>query len=230
MIITDTTTVGDIAAAIPASVKVFQRHGIDFCCGGKRSLNAICAEQGLSFDAIAASIASAAAEQPTAQRDWTDAPLHDLVEHIVTTYHDTLRQELPRIEGMAIRVSRVHGAKDLIVGRLERAIHELSAALIAHMQKEEMILFPSICAREQGGTSMPLAQPIQVMEAEHDHAGELLAEMRLWTDGYTVPAWGCATVRALYHALAELESAMHVHVHLENNVLFPRATALGAAA
>jgi regulator of cell morphogenesis and NO signaling len=229
MTITETTTVAEIAAAIPASVKVFQHLGIDFCCGGKRALAAICDEQRLSFDTVAESIASAAAERSTVQRDWTGVPLRELVEHIVATYHDGLRGELPRIEEMAARVSRVHGAKDPMVGRLERAITELAADLTMHMRKEEMILFPNICAREEGGSSMPLEQPIQVMEAEHDRAGELLVEMHGLTNGYTVPAWGCATVRALYHALAELESAMHVHVHLENNILFPRALALAAA-
>jgi regulator of cell morphogenesis and NO signaling len=230
MTITDTTTVAEIAAAVPASVKVFQRHGIDFCCGGKRPLAAICDEQQLSFDAITGAIASATADGATAQRDWTSAPLRELVDHLVATYHDTLREELPRIAGMVVRVQRVHGAKDPSVGRLERAINALSADLLDHMQKEEMILFPTICAREQGRTGMPLAQPIRVMEAEHDRAGELLAEMRTLTNGYVVPEWGCATVRALYYALTELESAMHVHVHLENNILFPRAIALGAAA
>ena len=225
MTITETTTVAEIAATIPASVKVFQQHGIDFCCGGKKQLGAICNERRLSFDAVAAAITSAATAPSPDQRNWTDAPLHELVAHIVATYHDALREELPRIAGMAERVARVHGAKDPAVNRLRQVITELSADLIAHMQKEERILFPSICAREVGGGSMPLAQPIQVMEAEHDDAGTLLAEIRTLTNEYTVPAWGCGTVRALYHALADLESAMHVHVHLENNVLFPRAIA-----
>lgn len=230
MTITETTTIADIAAAVPSSVRVFQRHGIDFCCGGKKALAAVCNERSLPFAEIADAIEQSAAEPAPSDRDWATAPLHELIDHVVTTYHDALREDLPRLEGIAIRVAGVHGAKDPMVKRLHQILSELSADLIEHMQKEERILFPSIRAREQGAHSMPLSQPIGVMEGEHDRAGELLVEMRAMTDDYTVPTWGCATVRALYQGLAELESAMHVHVHLENNVLFPRALALGAAA
>ena len=228
MTITETTTVGDIAAALPSSVRVFQRHGIDFCCGGRKELRTVCDEQRLSFTEIAQAIEAAAADPAQPDRDWASAPLHELVDHIVTTYHDPLREELPRLQAMAARVAEVHGTKEpRLLQRIDTIASELAADLDAHMRKEEMVLFPGICAREAGGAAaMPLAQPIRVMEWEHDRAGELLAELRTLTAGYALPAWACATVRALYQGLAELEAAMHVHVHLENNVLFPRASAL----
>ena len=231
MTISESTTVADIATSIPASVRVLQQHGIDFCCGGRRPLGVVCEEQGLSFADVARDIGFAAAGAPPDARDWTREPLHALIDHIVAAYHNPLRDELPRLEIMAVKVARVHGAKDVSLQRISDAVAELSADLNEHMQKEEQVLFPSIRAIEAGDRhdSQPqwIAAPIKVMEEEHDRAGELLAELQSLTSGYVIPAWGCATVRALYQGLAELERDMHVHVHLENNVLFPRALQYG---
>lgn len=223
MNITETTTIAEIATALPSSVRVFQRHGIDFCCGGRKPIGVVCEEQGLSFEELAGAITAAASEPVPAREDWTRAPLHVLIDHIVATYHDPLREELPRLETMAARVAQVHGAHASYLARIEAIVTELSADLSAHMQKEEQVLFPAIRAIGSGVPTQRIAHPIQVMEHEHDRAGELLAELRRVTGGYVAPEWACQTYRALYHGLAELESAMHVHVHLENNVLFPRA-------
>jgi regulator of cell morphogenesis and NO signaling len=227
MTITDSTTVADIAASYPASVRVFQRHGIDFCCGGKASLAAACQEQGPSVADLVRAIEASTRTAEPADRDWNVEPLHALINYIVATYHLPLREELPRLESMAAKVSRVHGAKAPYLTRLEAIVSELSADLQAHMGKEELVLFPSIRAVErQGKLSGPLAAPIGVMEDEHGHAGALLSELRAITDGYVAPAWACQTFRALYHGLWELEAEMHLHVHLENNILFPRALTL----
>ncbi len=227
MTISESTTVADIATSIPASVRVLQRHGIDFCCGGRRQLGVVCEEQGLSFREVARDIAWAAADVAPDTRDWAREPLHALIDHIVAAYHNPLRDELPRLEIMATKVARVHGAKDAALARISHIVGELSADLNEHMQKEEQVLFPSIRAIEVGDRhgSQPqwIAAPIGVMESEHERAGELLAELHALTSGYVVPEWACATARALYQGLAELEREMHVHVHLENNVLFPRA-------
>lgn len=223
MKITETTTIAEIATALPSSVRVFQRHGIDFCCGGRKPIGVVCEEQGLSFEELAGAITAAASEPAPAREDWTRAPLHVLIDHIVATYHDPLREELPRLETMAARVAQAHGAHASYLARLEAIVTELSADLSAHMQKEEQVLFPGIRAIGSGEGVQRIADPIHVMEHEHDRAGELLAELRSLTGGYVAPEWACQTYRALYHGLAELESAMHVHVHLENNVLFPRA-------
>lgn len=225
MTITEQTTVAEIASALPTSIRVFERHGIDFCCGGKRALGAVCRERGVRFEDVAAAIEASAAASSTDQRDWTGAALHTLIDHIVTTYHDTLREELPRLESMAVKVVGVHGAKAPQLSRIESIVHELSSDLLAHMHKEERVLFPAIRAIENGdeGLPIPLSAPIAVMEHEHDQAGALLFELRTITDDFRAPLWACATLRGLYSGLAELESAMHVHVHLENNVLFPRA-------
>jgi regulator of cell morphogenesis and NO signaling len=224
MTITEATTVAEIAAALPASVRVFQRHDIDFCCGGKKPLGEVCTDRGLQFDAVRDEIVTSAAGEPAANRDWRVAPLTELTAHIVRAYHDPLRDELPRLGAMATKVARTHFAKDERLIQIAAIVSEISDELLQHMQKEERILFPAIDAIETSKTaSVRLDGPISVMEYEHDHAGALLAELRSLTDGYQPPQWGCATLRALFAGLSELESSMHVHVHLENNVLFPRA-------
>jgi regulator of cell morphogenesis and NO signaling len=225
MTITESTTIADIASALPSSVRVFQRHGIDFCCGGKKPIGLVCRERGLNFAEIVSALEASRGTADDESYDWSSEPLGALIDHIVKTFHKPLRNELPRLQAMASKVARVHGARASHLARLEAIVTELSAELLTHMRKEEMVLFPAIGALEAGQSHVPIpiAAPIAVMEDEHDHAGELLAELRSLTDGYQPPEWGCATLRALYHGLAELESAMHVHVHLENNVLFPRA-------
>ena len=230
MTITDKTTIAEIAAALPSSVRVFQRHGIDFCCGGKRPLGDVCRERGLQFETIAGEVRTAAAGQIAPDRDWASEALGTLTGHIIETYHEPLREELPRLQAMATKVARVHGDKDPRLTRVSTTVAELSADLQAHMSKEERVLFPAIDALERGGSApMRIDAPISVMQHEHDRAGTLLAELRELTDGYAPPEWACATVRALFHGLSELEADMHVHVHLENNVLFPRALRLVGA-
>ncbi len=229
MTITETTTVADIAAAIPASVPVFERFGIDFCCGGRKPLASACADQGLSFDELTRAIETTDTQRPD-DRDWTTATLTELVGHIVTTYHHRHREELPRLQAWTRRAAAAHGVRHPgLFDTLDRVLSELSAELTGHMGKEERVLFPAICAREHADSiqTVPLASVIGVMEQEHDHAGLLLGELRRLTDGYDPPAWACATVTALYRGLAEFEAALHLHVHLENNVLFPRALGLG---
>lgn len=225
MTITETTTIGAIAAAVPSSVRVFERYGVDFCCGGKRPLGDVCQEQGLSFADIAGAIEASAAERRDDERDWTQEPLGALIDHILMTYHAPLREELPRLEAMASKVAGVHGSKVDFLAQLVDIVGELSADLNDHMHKEETVLFPAIRALDEGHGRNGgwISAPIAVMEQEHDRAGELLAELRRLTGQYVAPAWACETFRALYCGLEELEASMHVHVHLENNVLFPRA-------
>ena len=232
MTITDTTTVADIASAFPASVRVFQRHGIDFCCGGKTPLSLACRERGVPLAELVSAIEASTLAPESDACDWRTEPLHRLVAHIVETYHRPLREELPRLDSMAAKVARVHGQKAGHLTRVAVIVSELSAELQSHMRKEELVLFPVICAFEEGAErpNIQIDAPITVMEQEHDHAGALLAELRAISDGYVAPAWACETFRALYYGLSELEAAMHRHVHLENNILFPRALGLSGVA
>lgn len=231
MNITKDTTVAEIAAALPSSVRVFERHHIDFCCGGKQPLGDACRDHGLALDTIADEIAASTQKPADSGENWGKAPLAALTAHIVRTYHDALREELPRLETMAVKVAQAHGRKDARLERIAEIVDALSDDLQSHMRKEELVLFPAIDALEaRGQASMRIDAPIAAMEHDHDHAGELLAELRWLTSGWQPPQWGCATLRALYAGLSELEAAMHLHVHLENNVLFPRALRLLGAA
>jgi regulator of cell morphogenesis and NO signaling len=170
------------------------------------------------------SITQTVAQPVDGERDWMREPLDVLIDHIITTYHDALREELPRLIVLAAEAATVHGAKAPFLGRVVEVVRDLYADLAAHMGKEERVLFPAIRAGGGDGRAAGwIAAPITVMQHEHDRAGELLAELRRLNSSYVAPEWGCGTVRALYRGLEELETAMHVHVHLENNVLFPRA-------
>jgi regulator of cell morphogenesis and NO signaling len=223
-VITEHTTVGQIASGLPSSVRVFQKFGIDFCCGGGPPHALACQERGVPLADVGDAL-EASSQARSDDRDWSREPLSALIDHIVTTYHDSLREELPRLQSLARKSSRVHGARAPQLLRLAAIVDDLSADLLTHMRKEELMLFPAIRAIAQGRdqAAIAISAPIAVMEHEHDRAGAMLSDLRDITSGYTAPAWACATVRALYDGLSELESTMHVHVHLENNVLFPRA-------
>jgi regulator of cell morphogenesis and NO signaling len=233
--ITRDSLVGEVAAAQPASVRVFQKYGIDFCCGGKRPLADVCDERQIAYDELANALANA--ELPRDDRDWASESLGVLADHIVSRYHDTLRQELPRLTAMAAKVNNVHGDKmPDTFPRLNRVLGELADELMSHMAKEEMILFPAVQELENAlregrppQSRFPrgaLRMPMSVMEQEHELAGNLLTALRELTSGYEPPEWACNTFRGLYAGLEELERDLHVHIHLENNILFPRAADL----
>jgi regulator of cell morphogenesis and NO signaling len=232
MTITPETTVAEIATVTPATIRVFQQHQIDFCCGGKVPLTQACSAHGLDLDTILgdlqAAVAPAAAE-PT----WADATLKALVAHIQARYHRPLRLELPRLEVMLDKVVSRHGDRlpDVLLP-LQKTFKRLREELLDHMSREDRVLFPVIVALE-AGDAVPRADatawiqsPIAVMESDHEAAGAALAFIRQTTGGFTPPDWACPTFRGLYYGLAQLETDMHLHVHLENNILFPRAAAL----
>jgi len=223
--------VAQIAARFPATVRVFQEHGIDFCCGGGRTLQKVAEEDGFDLPTLSAELESAIAGATADELDWNEAPLDELADYIVGRFHESLRRELPRLAAMAEKVERVHGERfpDMLP-ELRRTFDNLAAELDSHTMKEEQILFPAI--RQLSGRSgepnlsFGIEGPIAVMEMEHQDAAEALAKMRELTDGYTVPASACNTFRALFFGLDELERETKEHIHMENNILFPRALSL----
>jgi regulator of cell morphogenesis and NO signaling len=224
--------VADLATDVPATIKVFQQHGIDFCCGGKIPLAEACAGQGLDVDAIITEL-EAATTNGEPQRNWEQLPMADLVAHVQMRFHEPLRAELPRLTEMLAKVVSRHGEhypETLLP--LQRIFDEFRRDMLDHMTKEDMVLFPAIVRLERGLSDQTgagwvwMTQPIDMMEAEHEDAGRALAEMRRLTAGYAPPTGACPTFRGLYYGLAELEREMHLHVHLENNILFPRAASL----
>ncbi len=220
MTITNDTKVGQIAAEHPLATRVFARHGIDFCCGGGRPLQEICEGKGLDVASIVTEIEAELSEDDGAAARWDDAEPSDLIDHIIATYHRPLMEELPRLEFMADKVNRVHGDKmPDVLPQLLSTFLALKAELDAHMQKEEQILFPMI----RSGQGSQATAPMSMMEHEHESAGSALAKLRDLTNDYTVPEGACNTWRALWVGLEQLETDMHEHIHLENNILFPKA-------
>ena len=232
---TSNMTLADLAAASLSAIRILEQHGLDYCCGGKQSLDQACIAKGLAPDQILREIEDAAATQ-AAGRDWQTAPLDELVSHIVETHHAYLKLDLPVLAARIEKVVGVHGARDPErLPRLAAVFSGLRRELEMHLQKEEAILFPFIAqygraeSRNQPAPPVPfgsIANPIAAMEHEHADAGDALEEIRELTSGYNPPAYACATVRALYDGLEALEKDLHVHIHLENNILFPRAIAL----
>lgn len=231
MKIDPTLHVADLVTRYPATLCVFQRHGIEFCCGGRKPLELVCTAHGLELDELLAELEASLAE-PAPELDWRARPLSELVDHIVERYHRPLPEELERIRRMADRVLERHGASDPErLHRLAEVVRELSAELEMHLFQEERALFPAIKALEAeslGSEAVP-ARPLalETFEQEHDEAGRALAEIRALTANFRPPADACNTYRGLYDALARLEQEMHLHVHLENHVLFPRAAQIG---
>ena len=234
---TPDTRISDIAVTEPATIKVFQQHQIDFCCGGKIPLSEACARHGIDPDMLLTELRAAQRGQ-CEFLNWEQSTLSAIIGHIQRRYHQPLRSELPRLGEMLAKVIVRHGdhmAETLLP--LQATFLQLRGELIEHMAREDAVLFPAIRACEQAssGSSAPaqpwrwIEPPVNVLEAEHASAGAALGTMRMLTGGYEPPENACPTFRGLYHGLAELERDMHVHVHLENAILFPRAVALAQA-
>lgn len=222
MNVTRESTVGRIAADHPSSTRVFERHGIDYCCGGGVSLADACRSRGLDVERVIQEIRTEESEDGRDEARWSEAPLNDLVDHILAAYHEPLREELGRLEEMCRKVLHAHAEKEPhMLPALLATYLGLKAELEAHMWKEEQVLFPMI----RRGEGARAGGPITVMEMEHDVAASALGRLRALTDDYRVPECACNTWRALWHGLAALEESLHRHIHLENNILFPRALA-----
>ncbi|MBX9571782.1 MAG: iron-sulfur cluster repair di-iron protein [Candidatus Obscuribacterales bacterium] len=225
--------VGQLVAQRPLRACVLEQYGIDYCCGGKATLEEACQKKGLQVEEILEKLLAADRKgAQSADTDWTTASLKDLIDHIVNTYHQPLRQELSRVVQLAEKVARVHGDNHPEMVEVMNIFNRFKAQLELHMQKEEMVLFPGIASMEATGTPQifgcggGIEHPIDVMNQEHDEAGEALSAMRRLTNDYTPPDDACSSFKLLLSSLAQIESEMHQHVHKENNILFPRALEL----
>jgi regulator of cell morphogenesis and NO signaling len=224
------TTLGAIVTAHPQLARELEARGLDYCCGGGRSLADACWEAGLDADAVAVDLSSRTDREDTPP-DWTTMDTVSLVDHLVATHHRYLWEELPRLSALATKVVGVHGRNHPELATVTALLADLRADLEPHLTKEERVLFPMI--RELAANTAPDAPalaamvraPVTVMMREHDTAGVLLARLRTTTHDYGVPDDACASYRALYEGLAALEADTHLHVHKENNVLFPAVLA-----
>lgn len=225
-------TVREIAINNPASVRIFENFGIDYCCGGKRPLDEACARANAPIDRVMEALDELDVKGISPEEAWTNQSLTDLTTHIVRRHHRYVREESPRIELLLQKVVNRHGEAHPELGALQDTFVALSQELFAHMMKEERVLFPFLEAMEAAASAdqpAPLGcfasveLPIARMLADHDDAGALLAKMRDLSGNYRAPDGSCPSYRGLYQALEEFERDLHHHIHLENNILFSRA-------
>ncbi len=228
-------TVGEIVTRRPALSRIFENVGIDYCCGGKKSLEEACKEKQLDPNEILNQLTGAetTGKADAPELDIAGMTLTELADHIEKTHHAYLRSELPRLDALTEKVASVHGGKEPRLPELRNTFVALAQELSSHMMKEEQILFPMVRTLEASETAPTfhcgsLANPIRQMEQEHDQAGSGLERHRELTDGFKAPEWACNTYRAMLDALAHLERDLHQHINKENNVLFPRALEMEA--
>lgn len=211
-------TVGRIALSLPGATRIFHAHNIDFCCGGRISLSQAAERAGLHVDKLVAELEGLPAVN-SEQRDWREASNDELIDHILTRYHDVHREQLPELIRMARRVEQVHGDRDNCPNGLADLLLVIYQEMESHMQKEEQILFPML----RRGMGAQAQGPIAVMRHEHDDHGDNLEQVMRLTNDITPPKGACTTWRALYTGLREFREDLMEHIHLENNLLFERA-------
>jgi regulator of cell morphogenesis and NO signaling len=226
-------TVREIAIENPSSVRVFESLGIDYCCGGTRPLSDACSHANVDIDRVLELLSTASRDSQASEAgEWGGKPLYDLIAHIVEKHHGFVRRETPRIASLLTKVVAKHGPLHPEINQIEPLFTAIGQELSTHMLKEEQVLFPYVARMEQAtltGKPIPEAffgsvrRPIANMVAEHDDAGALLSQMRELSHAYTAPSGACPTFLALYRGLEEFERDLHQHIHLENNILFPRA-------
>lgn len=225
-------TLGQIAAKDLKKAQVFKKYGLDFCCGGKKTFKQACSEKGIDVTKVEQElqqIDKIPASRPLPYNDWS---IDFLADYIVNTHHSYVRKNLPDIKTYAEKVFRVHGSRHPELQRVYQLVEEIYAELNAHMIKEERVLFPYIKELISAqNAQQPLhaahfgtvQNPINMMEMEHELVGTNLAEIRQITNGYLLPEDACASYSLLYRLLDEFEEDLHLHIHLENNILFPKA-------
>lgn len=225
-------TLGQIAAKDLRKAQIFKKHGLDFCCGGKKTVKEACAEKGLDVTYIEQELQQADKvphSQPLPYNDWS---LPFLSDFIVNTHHSYVRKNLPDITTYAEKVMKVHGNQHPELVLINTLVKEINSELTGHLVKEEKILFPYIKALvEAKDQTEPLQaahfgsvqSPIHMMEMEHEQVGKNLAQIRELSGNYHLPADACASYSLLYRLLNEFEEDLHLHIHLENNILFPKA-------
>ncbi len=224
-------SLGDLVAERPARSRVFDRLGLDYCCGGRLSLAEACRRRGLDVPAVLAEIESSDERgAPAPGPDPRGLGLAELADLIEETHHVYLRENFQRISALLERVIHAHAAKDPRLAQLGGVFSRLRSDLEIHLLKEENILFPMIRSlaagkNPAGGCAKGLEGPLACMHSEHEAAGQGLAAIRGLTEDFAVPAWACGTYRALLDALSDLDRDVRMHIHKENNLLFPKAQA-----
>jgi regulator of cell morphogenesis and NO signaling len=239
MTLNATKTVREVALEVPNATRIFGKLKIDFCCGGGRQLGEACAAAGVRVEEVERLLEAERARLDNPALDYREMSLTALIRHILDTHHVYVREEIGRITGLLVKVTSKHGGNHPELWSVADAFNRLAADLAPHMFKEEQILFPYLLQLEAAagrGAAPPFApfgtveNPVRMMLSEHDAAGDLLRAIRTAAADFRAPEDACMSFRALYEALEAFEADLHQHVHLENNILFPRAVELEMAA
>lgn len=234
MKIIEEKTVAEIVVENIKAAHVFKKHGIDFCCGGGISVKKACAKKGVNYETLKSEI-EAIDNEITRGYNYNDWELDFLIDHIINIHHKYVEENIPLLLQYANRVAQVHGHHYKEVVEINRLVEAVSQELAAHMKKEELILFPYVKQMVKGIKSgikpgLPhfgtVNNPIQMMFEEHENAGDVFKKIAELSNDYTPPEEACNTFRALYSKLEEFEQDLHQHIHLENNILFPKAILL----
>ena len=231
--------VKDIALSNPRARHILEDAGIDYCCGGAKSLREACLKANVAEAEILRQLRQNSEQVDPSESSWVSAPVAELTKHIRERHHQYVRDSIPRLRALLAKILEKHGSSHQELGEIERLFGDVAREMLMHMQKEEQILFPFIdslerAAREGSTVEPPLFQsvrnPIHSMMKDHDSAGELMRQIRTLSGGYKAPADACTSYQAAYQGLEDFEKDLHLHVHLENNILFPRAVQLESAA
>jgi regulator of cell morphogenesis and NO signaling len=222
-------TVGELVAADYRKAEVFKRHGIDFCCGGGRTVGVACAKKGVAVDQIEEELVNAEHKDgATEVLPFDSWDPRKLVDYILYAHHSYVRDNIPLLREFTTKLARVHGHANPELVEIKSIFDDLATELEEHMVKEEEVLFPFI-KQSPAVAATPafgaIENPIRMMEDEHERAGAAMAEIRRLSDNYSPPDHACTTYRVTYAKLEEFETDLHKHVHLENNILFPKALA-----
>lgn len=232
MVITQETTVREIVVEMPSAILVLEQFGIDYCCGGKHTLAEACTRRTQNVASVLKELDRRNQDLNAPEVQWQTAPLQDLINYIVQKHHMFTREQLGLIRELAAKVERRHGSAHPEIYKLNQALAVINTELTHHFSCEEDVLFPHIVQLD--GNQRPIMrgvfgdvqQPVTRMMMEHDQTGDELRFLREMTNNYQPPDDACTTYRALYRALEDLERDLHRHIHLENNILFPRALKL----
>ena len=240
MSVTAEKTVRELAVEVPNATRVFERFGLDYCCGGKKSLQEACNGANLPVDEVIRALDAAARKSPAPDAaELAAGSLAELIDHIVKTHHKFTREEINRLTALLNKVCSVHGKNHGELLSIRDTFAGLAQELTLHLMKEENILFPYIIRLEESSLQREsvipppfgtVQNPIRMMTQEHDGAGEALRSIRRASPDFQPPEDACISYRTLYQALANFEADLHQHIHLENNVLFPNTIAMEESA
>lgn len=223
------STVGEIVAMFPKASDLFKTYKIDFCCGGNRSLAEALAEKNLPIEDILHQLQTMYQQSlEKVEKNWLEASYTELIDHIIQKHHRFLMEELPQLSPYVTKVLRVHGPEQPHLVQVHKLFNDLKTELEQHLMKEETKAFPLIIQFEQHPTKeneQAMKQVIEELVAEHDTAGDIIKEIRQITNDFTPPFDACGTYRLVYNRLEALEEDLFTHIHLENNILFPRILA-----